>query len=241
MTLSRASIVIVCAVLCAAPAAGRDVERLDGGWLDATWTAADGFPNVHHTGVAVTPDGFLWIGSIDGLIRYDGVAFVRYRRGDLPGLPSNFVLSLAAHGPTNTLWMLTRSGHLASLHDGVVTEHLGVASVPGGGGSGVDPGAFARIDDRLYAVGEHGLFELTDRAVAGLPEALGGPVTWITKAGETLWVRRRGGDMLRRDPELPWRHGAGPPAPNDDRARLPVGRPDGSVVVADSQTVHWHV
>ena len=210
---------------------------LDGGWLVESWAADDGFPNVHHTGIAVGADGFLWIGSIDGLIRYDGQSFVRYRRGDIPGLPSNFILDVSVHEETNTLWLITRAGHVASITDGVAKVWFGVATAPREDGPPVRPGAFAHIDGRLYTIGEHGVFALTDAAVPVLPESLAGPSSWMTKAGDTLWIRRRGGDLLRKDPGQEWRHGAGPPPVRDDRATIPVGRPDGSLVLGGGEVL----
>jgi signal transduction histidine kinase/ligand-binding sensor domain-containing protein len=46
-------------------------------------------------GVAQTPDGYLWIATNSGLVRYDGVRFVTFGRGRESPLPSNDVRALA--------------------------------------------------------------------------------------------------------------------------------------------------
>jgi hypothetical protein len=52
--------------------------------------------------------GFLWIGTEDGLNRYDGYGFkvYRHRPTDPNSLPANFIRALA-QGPDGTLWMAT--------------------------------------------------------------------------------------------------------------------------------------
>ena len=37
------------------------------------WTTANGLPQNTVTGVAQTPDGYLWLSTFDGLARFDGV------------------------------------------------------------------------------------------------------------------------------------------------------------------------
>jgi ligand-binding sensor domain-containing protein len=46
------------------------------------WQLDDGLPDNNITGVAQTPEGYLWLGTHRGLVRFDGVRFVRVA---LPG------------------------------------------------------------------------------------------------------------------------------------------------------------
>ncbi len=54
---------------------------------------AEGLPSSRTTGVALDRDGFLWIATRDGLVRYDGVGYTvyRYEPGDSAALPGNAV------------------------------------------------------------------------------------------------------------------------------------------------------
>jgi signal transduction histidine kinase/ligand-binding sensor domain-containing protein len=55
-------------------------------------------------GIAQTPDGFLWIGAIDGLFRFDGVTFERvYLPADLP--PRSDMVGSLAVDPAGNLWI----------------------------------------------------------------------------------------------------------------------------------------
>src|SRR5690606_9953402 len=70
-------------------------------------TVGDGLPsNVVHA-LAEDRDGLLWIGTADGLARYDGVGFRVWRRED--GLPANHVLDLHVDAD-NRLWVATIDG-----------------------------------------------------------------------------------------------------------------------------------
>jgi signal transduction histidine kinase/ligand-binding sensor domain-containing protein len=55
----------------------------------ASWGHKDGLPSTFVYSIAQTRDGFLWLGTDDGLVRFDGVEFTRRRpalpNGELPG------------------------------------------------------------------------------------------------------------------------------------------------------------
>src|SRR3546814_7133510 len=54
---------------------------------------ADGLPSSDVRGLAFDPDGYLWIATIDGLARYDGVGMQVWRHvpGDARSLPGNYM------------------------------------------------------------------------------------------------------------------------------------------------------
>lgn len=72
----------------------------------------DGLPSNRINAVAEDAQGYLWIGTRDGLARYDGVGFRVWRVED--GLRDNFVWSLHVDA-MDRLWVGTRSGGLAML------------------------------------------------------------------------------------------------------------------------------
>ena len=59
--------------------------------------------------VAQTRDGFLWLATEEGLVRFNGRTFVTFDERNAPGLGDRFIRSLAT-GPDGSLWIGTMSG-----------------------------------------------------------------------------------------------------------------------------------
>ncbi|HWY53026.1 MAG TPA: two-component regulator propeller domain-containing protein, partial [Terriglobales bacterium] len=85
------------------------------------WRIEDGVfagtPNV----IAQTTDGYLWIGTQAGLMRFDGVRFVSWRPPEGNELPSSRINSLLG-GRDGSLWIGTRMG-LARWRNGNLTNY----------------------------------------------------------------------------------------------------------------------
>lgn len=75
------------------------------------WTADDGAP-AQIFSIAQTPDGLLWIGSRQGLFRFDGVRFERITRAGNQPLIDDDVLSLMTD-PDGSLWVGYFSGGMS--------------------------------------------------------------------------------------------------------------------------------
>src|SRR5579872_2535423 len=69
------------------------------------WSQQQGLPQDTIRAITQTSDGFLWLGTDEGLARFDGYEFVAFGK-DQGGLPSNSVNVLAA-GPDGALWIGT--------------------------------------------------------------------------------------------------------------------------------------
>lgn len=61
-----------------------------------TWTTRQGLPHNQINAIAQTPDGYLWLGTWEGLVRYNGLEFHQFDRGNTPALKDNGVRSLRA-------------------------------------------------------------------------------------------------------------------------------------------------
>jgi signal transduction histidine kinase/ligand-binding sensor domain-containing protein len=85
------------------------------------WRIQDGVFSGTPNAIAQTTDGYLWIGTQNGLVRFDGVRFVPWtpRKGNL--LSSGIFSLLAA--TDGSLWIGT-SSHLVHLQNGSLTHYL---------------------------------------------------------------------------------------------------------------------
>ena len=85
-----------------------------------TWKIRDGFARGVITSLAQTPDGYVWVGTESGLLRFDGVRAVPWQPPTGQQLPGNLITSLLA-ARDGTLWIGTFSGP-ASWKDGKLTR-----------------------------------------------------------------------------------------------------------------------
>lgn len=78
-------------------------------YVTAAWRDSSGLPADSIAGLAQTPDGYLWIATEHGLVRFDGVRFTTFTRQNTPALLTNDIFSLFV-SKNGTLWIATRGG-----------------------------------------------------------------------------------------------------------------------------------
>lgn len=81
------------------------------------WATEQGLPASQVTALARTPDGFLWLGSYEGLVRFDGAQFRLYTPEDLPGLGRGTLVTLDV-APDGALWVSSGRTVLRRAADG---------------------------------------------------------------------------------------------------------------------------
>ena len=79
------------------------------------WQTSDGLPGNTVTALQQTRDGYLWIGTLNGLVRFDGIRFKVF--GETSDLPNTRVLSLLA-ARDGSLWIGTDGGGLVHFRHG---------------------------------------------------------------------------------------------------------------------------
>ena len=84
-----------------------------------SWGMETGLPQNTVQALAQTSDGFIWLGTEVGLVRFDGIAFQLFDHNTTPALPGNDVRCLLA-APDGSLWIGTGDG-LARWKDGAIT------------------------------------------------------------------------------------------------------------------------
>lgn len=113
----------------ALPAAALDPGRLPTQYLQASWQ--EELPQNTVRAMVQTREGYLWLGTQEGLARFDGHRFTNFSPGSAPGLPAGDVRALL-EDRDGRLWIGTRGGGLAVYEGGVFRQVGGADGEPGG-------------------------------------------------------------------------------------------------------------
>lgn len=81
-----------------------------------SWAMENGLPQNSVHALVQTRDGFIWLGTEAGLVRFDGISFLVLDQHSRPAIPSGDIRSLV-ETPDGTLWVGTAEG-LARWKDG---------------------------------------------------------------------------------------------------------------------------
>ena len=128
----RKSWVVVAGVLLVwanAAFALEPTKKLDQ-YVRSTWTVDRGLPQSTVLGVAQTPDGYLWIATQEGFVRFDGQEFVTYDKNSYPQIVSNTAVAIRG-ARDGTLYIGTLDGGLVRMRGGkidVITDATGLPS-----------------------------------------------------------------------------------------------------------------
>jgi ligand-binding sensor domain-containing protein/signal transduction histidine kinase len=177
-------------------AAGRLVaEPAD--YLVDKWDTEDSLPSSTVTSIAQTPDGYLWVGTYNGLARFDGARFVTSDPVNQPELTQTRVqgLFLDANG---TLWINTFRGGLTSYRNGVFKNEL------------ADQPQYDLHNTLVYSTTNSVVFvtqfgDVLWRNFSGpnadwklvAPAAVARPIFHCVDAAGTLWFLTRDGHILQ--------------------------------------------
>lgn len=69
-------------------------NEVDSTWYERSWQSAEGLPDNNVVGVAQTKDGYLWVATAGGLMRFDGARFQEFPLASLDGVPNRVVRAM---------------------------------------------------------------------------------------------------------------------------------------------------
>jgi len=123
-----------CALLVFALCAGFPASALEpttglANFSRQSWVMENGLPQNTVQALAQTKDGFVWLGTEVGLVRFDGNSFAVFDKSSKPALPGNDIRCLLATDD-GSLWIGTGDG-LARIQKDAVTTWTTVNGLPG--------------------------------------------------------------------------------------------------------------
>lgn len=180
------------ALLTSFPAAARASDYL----VTQNWGVADGLEQ--HTVQAIARDsrGFVWIGTLDGLSRFDGRRFRNFRLMDYPEMGTNRIAALAAT-PDGALWIGTESRGVVRYREGAFLavpicgqrcQVLAFSHDPGGGLWLLSPRQILRFDPETLAVDVRFELQQASERPDGLAVLADGRLVYFS--GDTVFVGR---------------------------------------------------
>ena len=106
---ARIVLVVLCSILVCLSANAVDPSRRISQYTHTAWRLRDGVFAGTLSAITQTTDGYVWIGTLAGLLRFDGVRFVRWTPPTGEQLPTTAVISLLG-ASDGSLWIGTASG-----------------------------------------------------------------------------------------------------------------------------------
>lgn len=166
-------------------------------FVHESWTVADGLPVNSINALLQGRDGYLWIATFDGLVRFDGVRFAVFNSSDSPGLTSNRITELH-EGRDGTLWLRTEQMQLVRFRDGAFA-HFGPER-------GLRGRVLAVSEDSagtLWIGTSHGLGRIEgERFLPVAGATLQEPVSAVLRRADgTTWAGLQAGGLVRIEGE----------------------------------------
>ncbi len=219
--------------LAASTAAALDPAKRITQYGHDVWQIEQGLPHNTVRAIAQTSDGYLWLGTLEGLVRFDGVRFTVFDANNTPGLPDSAIGALLGDR-TGALWIGTESG-LVRYRDGRFEPYPFTGVV-----AALSVTALAEGADGTVWVGTQveGVLQVKGSALVGYPGLSGPPgrtvsALHVDRAGR-LWIgsRVRGAATLDEGKVREYSTADGLPS-NDVRCFAGAG--DGSVWIGTEQ------
>src|SRR5262245_25653343 len=88
-----------------------------------TWQIAEGLPQNTIMALVQGHEGYIWLGTHEGLVRFDGVRFTVFDKRSSEGVLNNDVLALM-EDDEGSIWFGTYGGGLQQYKDGKFVSYL---------------------------------------------------------------------------------------------------------------------
>ena len=165
-------------------------------YVAQTWNVDSGLPDNSVRALVRTGDGYLWLGTAAGLVRFDGVRFQIYNRSNTPELGEDRILSLY-EDIDGVLWVGTDGGGLCAYRAGAWSRYRE--------GDGIQDGHVRAItgdwSGTLWVGTERGLHRIDEEGLSsyGLDEGLADDLlTALALDGlKRLWAGTMWGGLAR--------------------------------------------
>jgi ligand-binding sensor domain-containing protein/signal transduction histidine kinase len=121
MPINRRALALVMLPLCLFAAANQAAPNASlpasPPFIIKSWDTEDGLPRNSVTCITQSRDGYLWLGTPNGLVRFDGIRFTVFDENNTPGLNSSHINHLFEDSQRN-MWVGTETAGVVLLQNG---------------------------------------------------------------------------------------------------------------------------
>lgn len=177
----KGTLALACALLALATGEGRTAELRGNSVRNygvTSWQTDTGLPQNSVQAIVQTSDGHLWVGTKEGLARFNGAEFTIYNENNVREF-TNVSVTALLEGPDGSLWIGTEGGGLLRMkdrrfrcyasEDGLLSKRIRSLRLGPDGSIWIatNGGVNRFLDDRLERYGDQeGLLSKTVRAMA---------------------------------------------------------------------------
>jgi signal transduction histidine kinase/ligand-binding sensor domain-containing protein len=185
----RGRLVLLLSALAAVftPAYGLDPSRALTQYVHRIWQVPQGLPQAAIYSIWQTHDGYLWLGTQTGLVRFDGVRFTTFDSASVPELKNAWIGNLLEDRRQN-LWIGSSDVGLVRLHEGAIRRFSSADGLPSNSVHCLAP---ARNGD-VWVCTSQGIARIAGDKVTAYGARQGLPAGTILAAAEapdgTLWI-----------------------------------------------------
>lgn len=198
MSLRSATKILLLLVLLGGmtrPSSALDPSRSLTQYLHRIWQVQNGLPRTTIFSICQTADGYLWLGTQTGLVRFDGIKFTELP--ELGGVTlANERIVQIVEDHQRTLWIATSSSGLVRYQSGVAARFTDSDGMPSMNAQAL----FVDQQNALWVGTDRGLVRVIESKVVPFADS---PVTLdvrgVTASGDEMWIAGSKGDALRWD------------------------------------------
>jgi signal transduction histidine kinase/ligand-binding sensor domain-containing protein len=192
--VTLAAIRAIRATFCAATAglvlaAATGWASTNSAWLTRSWQTDEGLPNNYVTAIAQSEEGFLWVGTPAGLLRFDGVRFAKFSyRGTNEANADQGIHAISSRRGGG-LWIAPTRGQLVGFDANFSRLALPTNNLPRN-----SPLGFAEdLHGGLWVAYPNAICQVNGSAITQLDTNAGAPPGGFTRDSEdNLWMVRGG-------------------------------------------------
>jgi diguanylate cyclase (GGDEF)-like protein len=163
-------------------------------YVHKDWNNIDGLPQNTVTSIAQTANGYLWLGTLEGLVRFDGARFTLFNTRNTPAFAHNMVVELLVDRQ-DRLWVATSGGGMLVMRHGEFVQLTTKQGLPSDQVSAIFEDARGKI---WIGTDGGGLVAMVDGQVI-VDESiskLATSIRAITESKTGLWVGTEAGLLL---------------------------------------------